>query len=108
MNSNVQIDKDDKVMEEGLDQHDNEIDSSQIHVPPVDDLEDIIMQSTGLWKNWKYLMRMPSFHLLLHSYSISFALLMSLCNILNQMTITNFPSHEKFIGVMGCTNIVVY
>ena len=49
MNSNVQIDKDDKVMEEGLDQHDNEIDSSQIHVPPVDDLEDnIIMQSTGL------------------------------------------------------------
>ena len=53
-------------------------------------------------------MRMPSFHLLLHSYSISFALLMSLCNILNQMTITNFPSHEKFIGVMGCTNIVVY
>ena len=107
MNSNVQIDRDDKVMEEGIDQHVNKIDSSQIHVPPVDDLEDnIIMQSTGLRKNWKYLMRMPSFHLLLHSYGISFALLMSLCNILNQMTINSFPSHEKFIGVMGCTNIV--
>ena len=107
MNSNVQIDRDDKVMEEGIDQHVNKIDSSQIHVPPVDDLEDnIIMQSTGLRKNWKYLMRMPSFHLLLHSYGISFALLMSLCNILNQMTIKIFPSHEKFIGVMGCTNIV--
>ena len=79
-------------MEEGIDQHDNQIDSSQIHVPPVDDLEDIIiMQSTGLRKNWKYLMRMPSFHLILH-YGISFALLMSLCNILNQMTIKSFPS----------------
>ena len=94
-------------MEEGLDQHHNEIDSSQIHVPPVDDLEDnIIMQSTGLRKNWKYLMRMPSFHLLLHFYGISFALLLSLCNILNQMTVKSFRSHEKFIGVMGCTSIV--
>ena len=107
MNSNVQIDRDDKVMEKGIGEHVNEIDSSQIHLPPVDDLEDnIIMQSTGLRKNWKYPMRMPSFHLLLHSYCISFALLMSLCNILNQMTIKIFPSHEKFIGVMGCTNIV--
>ena len=63
------------------------------NVSPVADLEDnIIMQSTGLRKNWKYLMRMPSFHLILHSYGIPFALLTSLCNILNQMTIKNVPS----------------
>ena len=106
--TNATFDEDDNVLQEGIDNHDNEIDSSQIHVRSVDDdLEhNIIMQSTGLQKNWRYLMRMPSFHLLLHSYGIYFALLSCLCNVLNQVVIEKFPSHEKFIGLMGCSCIV--
>ena len=106
--SNETFEEDDNVLQEGIDKHDKEINSSQIHVRSVvDELENnIFMQSTGLQKNWRYLMRMPSFHLLLHSYGIYFALVSCLCNILNQMGIEKFPSHERLIGLMGCSSIV--
>ena len=106
-NISAQIGEGSNAMEEGVEKDTNKIHSSEIHGPSVvDDLEhNVIMQSTGLRKNWRYLMRMPSFHLLLHTYGIYFGLLLALYNLLNQMIITTFPSHENSIGIMGFSHI---
>ena len=83
----------------------NKTEDSEIQNHSVNDTT--IQHSTGLLKNFKSLVKMLSFHLLVHSYALYFGLVNTVNNILNQMCIKHFPSKEKLIGIMGFTNILL-
>ena len=63
-------------------------------------------QSTGLFRNWKFLLTSVPFHLLTQAYGLNFGLFVTISTLLNQMTIPHYPGREQLIGIMGCCAVL--
>ena len=65
------------------------------------------MQSTGLLKNLKFLVKNPSFHLLIQVYTLYLGLFSAGTTLLNQICTRVFQGKEWLIGIMGFTLILL-
>ena len=68
--------------------------------------EDDLTQSTGFFKNWKMLITNFTFHLMVQSFGIYFALFVTMNTLLNQMVIQHFPDKVKLTGLMGFSSVL--
>ena len=59
------------------------------------------LEPTGFLDICKLLVKMPSFHLLVHSYGIFNGLFVAVISLFNQMSTEHFPTEETLISCMG-------
>ena len=59
------------------------------------------LEPTGFLDSCELLVKMPSFHLLVHSYGIFNGLFVAVISLFNQMSTEHFPTEETLISFMG-------